>query len=145
MVQRITLLVGVACSVTALFVAGFDGLAGGVLGTALVVGFFATGRMPVLATEQARAGVAAGLGLLLLTFTLRLAVALIVLRVTDEVGFIDQGWVGATIIVCGLTYPAVHIALAIRGPATPLDVPTPRVDAPDPDTGPDFTSRETTK
>ncbi len=101
--------VGAVCSVVGWFAVGVDGAVSAAVGALIVVGFFWSGTIPVVLTDRARLGPAGGLAVLLLTYTLRLAVVLLVLRLLSRVDFVDRRWLGGTIIACALTWTAVHV------------------------------------
>ena len=103
-----TFVVGATCSMVAWFVVGADGSASAAIGTVIVVGFFWSGTIPVVLTDSARLGAGDGLALLLLTYTLRLAVVLLLLRLLSRADFVDRGWLGGTVIACALTWTAVR-------------------------------------
>jgi hypothetical protein len=79
-----------------------------------VVGFFWSGTIPVRLTDGARLGPAAGLAVLLLTYTLRLALVLVALRLLSRAEIVDRRWLGGTIIACALTWTAMHVGTAVR-------------------------------
>jgi hypothetical protein len=106
----VTIVVGVTCSITAWFAVGVDGAASAAIGTVIVVGFFWSGTIPVVLTDSARLGAGAGLAVLLLTYTLRLAVVLLLLRLLSRADIVDRRWLGGTIIACALTWTGVHIS-----------------------------------
>jgi hypothetical protein len=105
-----TVTIGALCSIVAWFAVGADGAVSAVIATVIVVGFFWSGTIPVVLTDRARLGPAGGLAVLLLTYTLRLAVVLLVLRLLSRAEIVDRGWLGGTIIACALTWTAVHVA-----------------------------------
>ena len=107
-----TVAVGAVCSMVAWVVAGSAGAMSAALATVIVVGFFWTGTIPVVLTDRARLSPAAGLAVLLLTYTLRLAVVLLILRLLGSVDFVDRRWLGGTIIGCALTWTFVHIGVS---------------------------------
>lgn len=109
-----TVAVGVGCSIAAWVVAGADGAAAAAIATVIVVGFFWSGTIPVRLTDGARLGPAAGLAVLLLTYTLRLALVLVALRLLSRAEIVDRRWLGGTIIACALTWTAMHVGTAVR-------------------------------
>lgn len=113
--RRFTLLAGVVCSLVAWFSGGTDGLVSAAMGTVLVVTFFWSGMIPlfVVRRDETRAG--AGMGILLLTYTLRLALVLLALRFAERLGAVDTWWVGVTIVACALTWIVVHVATSVIG------------------------------
>ena len=120
--RRATLVVGLLSSVVGWLASGTDGLLSGLLATVLVVAFFWSGLIPfqVIRGLESRAGI--GLGVLLLTYTLRLALVLLVLRMAGRADVIDGRWLGVTVIGCALTWTAVHVVVAVHsGDAVPTD------------------------
>jgi hypothetical protein len=107
-----TVAVGTVCSIVAWVVAGPASAMSAALATVIVVGFFWSGTIPVVLTNRARLGAAAGLAVLLLTYTLRLAVVLIILRLLGTAEVVDRRWLGGTIIGCALTWTIVHIGVS---------------------------------
>jgi hypothetical protein len=105
----VTVAVGAVCSLVAWFAVGSDGAVSAALATVIVVGFFWSGTIPVVLTDGARLGPAAGLAVLLLTYTLRLAVVVLLLRLLGRVEIVERRWLGMTIILCALTWTIVHI------------------------------------
>jgi hypothetical protein len=83
---------------------GARGLGSALLGVALVVGFLASGVLPVLVVRSGEVPAGAGAGLLLLTYTLRLAVAVAVLRVAARSEAVDPRWTAATVIAGALAW-----------------------------------------
>ncbi|MGH8775932.1 MAG: hypothetical protein ACRDWI_12420 [Jiangellaceae bacterium] len=116
----ITLVVGMAMSVAGWAAAGSDGLVAGVAGTVVVIAFFWSGSIPVLVTRGAEnAGL--GMGVLLLTYSVRIALVLIALTVVGRADVVDERWLGATVIACALCWAVAHAALALRGGASGPD------------------------
>ena len=109
-----TTAVGAVCSIVAWLAVGSEGAASAAIGTVIVVGFFWTGIIPVSLTDGARLGAGAGLAVLLLTYTLRLAVVLLLLRLLSRADVVDRRSLGVTIITCALTWTAVQIGLRSR-------------------------------
>jgi hypothetical protein len=107
-----TVAVGAVCSVVAWVVAGPASAISAALATVIVVGFFWSGTIPVVLTNRARLGAAAGLAVLLLTYTLRLAVVVLLLRLLGTADVVDRRWLGGTIIGCALTWTIVHIGVS---------------------------------
>jgi hypothetical protein len=104
-----TVVVGAVCTIVAWFAVGAGGAVSAALAMVIVVGFFWSGTIPVVLTDGARLGPAAGLALLLLTYTLRLAVVVLVLQLISRSERVDPHWLGGTMIVCALTWTAVHV------------------------------------
>lgn len=124
--RRWTLAAGLACSLAGWAAAGGEGLAGGLVATAIVVAFLTTGLIPIRITQGADVGAGLGLAVLLLTYTLRLALALMALVLIGQAGFADTRWLGVTIIACALSWSAVHVAHAVRASRhEPTVVPEP--------------------
>jgi hypothetical protein len=124
--RRWTLAAGLACSLAGWAAAGADGLAGGLVATAIVVAFLTTGLIPIRITQGADVRAGLGLAVLLLTYTLRLALALMALALISRAGFADTRWLGVTIIACALSWSAAHVAHAVRASRRePTVVPEP--------------------
>jgi ATP synthase protein I len=119
----VTAVVGAACAVAAGLSAGRPGVYGALVATAVVVGFFWFGLLPLLVVRGEQAGPAFGLGVLLLTYTFRLAAALLVLRLLTRSGTVDRHWLGLTVIACALAWSGTHVALVRRTQNAPtLDI-----------------------
>lgn len=124
--RRWTLAAGLACSLAGWAAAGADGLAAGLVATAIVVAFLTTGLIPIRITQGADVRAGLGLAVLLLTYTLRLALALMALALISQAGFADTRWLGVTIVVCALSWSAVHVAHSVRASRhEPTVVPEP--------------------
>jgi hypothetical protein len=104
-----TFVVGAVSTIAAWFAVGPGGAVSAALATAIVVGFFWSGTIPVVLTDGARLGPAAGLALLLLTYTLRLAVVVLALQLLSRSELVDPRWLGGTMIVCALTWTGVQV------------------------------------
>lgn len=104
---------GAVCAGSAFLAAGTSGLIGAAIGSALVVAFLSTGPIPILLAGSG--GVTAGMGaaVLLLTYTLRLALALVALVLLSQADVADQRWLGISVVVTALTWIAVHAAHAV--------------------------------
>ena len=74
--------------------AGPRGAGSALLGTALVIGFLATGVVPLFLVRGQESSAALGAGVLLLNYTLRLAVAVLVLRVASRSEAVEPRWTG---------------------------------------------------
>ncbi|MCA1711442.1 MAG: hypothetical protein LC789_07315 [Actinobacteria bacterium] len=112
-----TLVAGLLCAAIAAAVDGAPGLVSVIVGTFVVLGFFASGIVPLLVVrgEDDRAkGLATGL--LLLTYTFRLAVAVAVLRVGVLAGGLDRRWLGASIIVGAVVWTGAQVVRSVRTP-----------------------------
>ena len=112
--RRATLAAGMLCSAVAWVVAGPEGLVSGLLATILVVAFLWSGLVPLHVTRALESRVGVGLGVLLLTYALRLALVLVVLRLAAPTEYLDGRWLGLTMIGCALTWTAVHVAVVVR-------------------------------
>jgi ATP synthase protein I len=130
--RRWTLVAGLACSLAGWAAAGTEGLAGGLVATAIVVAFLTSGLIPIKVTQGVEVRAGLGLAVLLLTYTLRLALALMALALISRAGFADTRWLGVTIIACALTWSAVHVAHSVRASRRePTIVPESSVSRPD--------------
>jgi hypothetical protein len=109
-----TLGAGAACAVVAYFTAGASGLAGAAVGTALVVAFLSSGLIPVLLIKNEQVTPAMGLGVLLLTLSLRMMLTVAALVLLSRTDALDRQWIGATVVVTALTWISIHVAHAIR-------------------------------
>jgi hypothetical protein len=112
--RRATLAAGLLCSVVGWVAAGPEGLVSGLLATLLVVAFLWSGLVPLYVTRALESRVGVGLGVLLLTYTLRIALIVLVLRLAARSESLDGRWLGVTLIACALTLPAVHVAVVMR-------------------------------
>lgn len=131
-----SLTVGIGCTGAAWTSAGTEGLAAGVIATALVVGFFWSGMIPLLIVRGRDASAVAGLGIVLITYSLRLAVVLLVLGLSRSWDFADGFWIGVTIIACALTWITVQVVSTMRR-QQPETRSTSAEDAPSPSAAPD--------
>ncbi len=111
---RGTLAVGGASALVAWAGAGLGGLLAGSIATLLVVAFFASGSVPVVLARQAGLRAGAGVVLVLLTYVMRLILALAVLVVAASSDRVDPAALGVTLIVCALTWSALQL-LAVVG------------------------------
>jgi hypothetical protein len=105
---------GLGCLLTGWLVHGRPGLLAGLVALVLVVGFFVTGSIPLLLADGTGARSGAALMLLLLTYTLRLAVVLFALALIAGGRAVDSGWLGVSIIICALVWCAVHVGVVIH-------------------------------
>jgi hypothetical protein len=112
--RRATFVVGLLCSVVGWVATGPEGLVSGLLATLLVVVFLWSGLVPLYVTRALESRVGVGLGVLLLTYTLRIALIVLVLRLAARSESLDGRWLGVTLIACALTWPAVHVAVVMR-------------------------------
>lgn len=117
-----TVLAGLLCAAVAGAVSGVPGLLAAVIGTFVVLGFFSSGIVPLLVvrgTDDRAKGLATGI--LLLNYTLRLAVAVVLLRVGSTVGGVDRRWLGGSIIVGALVWTGAQVVRGLRYPGAPGD------------------------
>ncbi|PSL06705.1 hypothetical protein CLV30_10291 [Haloactinopolyspora alba] len=115
MARRATVAAGVVCAVLAWVTAGTAGLVGAAGATLLVVGFFWSGMIPLFVVRELRTGAGTGMAVLLLTYTLRLAVVLMALQVSSGLDALDERSLGVTIVACALTWILVHVVTSVRG------------------------------
>lgn len=100
-----TVLAGAACAIGAGVTEGGSGALSAALGALVVLGFFGSGIVPLLVVrgdDESSKGLATGI--LLLTYTLRLAVAVAVLRIGAATEALDQRWLGLSVIACALAW-----------------------------------------
>lgn len=105
---------GTAVAVVAAVDDGARGALSALLGTALVVGFLGTGVVPLLLVRGRESSAALGAGLLLLNYTLRIAVAAMVLRVASRSDAVEPRWAGLAVIVCALAWAAGQAVAVLR-------------------------------
>lgn len=99
---------------------GGRGALSAALGVAVVVGFFGTGALPVLVVggdAEHRAGL--GTAVLLLTYTLRLAAAVAVLRLAGRSDAVDPRVTGLAVIACALAWVGAQAVAALRSGGAP--------------------------
>jgi ATP synthase protein I len=114
----LTLLAGAVCAAVAGAQLGSRGVVSALLGTAVVVLFFWSGVLPILLSRGQEDKAALGLAVLLVSYTLRLALALLLLRLADRAGQVDGGAIGLTIIVCTVVWTSTQVALLSRSQST---------------------------
>ena len=110
-----TLAVGAAVCVAGGIAAGVSGAVSALLGLLVVLGFFLTGIVPLLLVrgeDESSKGLATGI--LLLTYTLRLAVAVAVLRVGAAADGLDRRWLGLSVIACALAWTGGQVVRGVR-------------------------------
>jgi ATP synthase protein I len=111
-----TLLAGAACAIAGGVAEGGSGALSAALGAVVVLGFFGSGLVPLLVVrgdDESSKGLATGI--LLLTYTLRLAVAVAVLRVGSATDALDQRWLGLSVIACALAWTGGQVVRAMHG------------------------------
>lgn len=94
---------------------GTSGVLSALLGTALVVGFLATGVVPLFLVRGQESSAALGAGVLLLNYTLRLAVAVAVLRVAGRSEVVEPRWTAYAVIAGALAWAAGQAAAVLGG------------------------------
>jgi hypothetical protein len=109
-----TVVVGIVCAVAGAAAAGLEGLGAAVLGSVLVVTFFATGIVPLHLADAVRLRAGSGVLLQLLTYVLRWVLVVAVLAVAGQSEVVHVRTLGLTVIACGLTWSLVH-AVAFFG------------------------------
>jgi ATP synthase protein I len=111
-----TVLAGLGCAVAGFVAEGGSGALSALLGAVVVLGFFGSGIVPLLVVrgdDESSKGLATGI--LLLTYTLRLAVAVAVLRVGSATDALDQRWLGLSVIACALAWTGGQVVRAMHG------------------------------
>lgn len=93
---------------------GTDGWVSAALGTALVIAFFASGFVPLVVARTGGLRAGAGLAVLLLTYTLRLALVLLALRLATRADFVHPTALGTTVVITALAWSGVHLAVVLR-------------------------------
>jgi len=110
-----------AATAAGLVVAGFAtadgarGVLGALLGTSLVVGFLATGVVPLFLVRGLESSRALGAGVLLLNYTFRLAAAVAVLSVVGRTDAVEPRWTGYAVIAGALAWAAGQAAAVLGG------------------------------
>jgi hypothetical protein len=110
-----TAAVGGLVAVAGGIAAGASGAVSALLGLLVVLGFFVTGIVPLLLVrgeDESSKGLATGI--LLLTYTLRLAVAVAVLRVGAAADALDRRWLGLSVIACALAWTTGQVVRGVR-------------------------------
>ena len=109
----VTLLVGLALGLAAASRLGRPGLVSALLATGVVVLFFWSGRVPLIAAGST--GRAAALLVLLTNYALRVLLAAVALRLATRAGVVVPRVVGGTVVACALAWTTVLVALLLRG------------------------------
>jgi hypothetical protein len=104
---------GLAVTAVAASDAGGRGIVSGLLGTALVLGFLASGLLPLLLLRGQEASAALGAGVLLLNYTLRLAVAVLVLRLAARSDAVEPQWTAFAVIAAALAWAGGQAAAVL--------------------------------
>jgi ATP synthase protein I len=110
----VTLVVGLLCAVVGLLRGGQQGLVSALVGTAVVALFFASGALPLLVVRGQEDRAALGLGVLLVNYSTRLALTVLLLRAAARASLVDVRALGLTVIACTLAWSAAQVALLIR-------------------------------
>jgi len=103
---------GLVAVLVAAVTSGRAGVLGALLGTVLVLGYLLVGQSPISAA--ARGGQGAGTALLILLYTLRLMVLIILFRAFSVSDAVDGTALGLTMIACGLVWTAGVVWSAMR-------------------------------
>lgn len=104
--------VGLGVAAAGWSVDGRPALLAGLLATAVVAVFFVSSALPLFMAANQPAGV--GLLLVMMTYGMRLTLALVVLAVAARSESFDPRWLGAVVIAGALTWCALHVAVVIR-------------------------------
>jgi hypothetical protein len=101
--------------VTALALAddGARGAGSALLGTVLVVAFLAAGLVPLALVRGQQTSAAFGAGVLLLNYTLRLALAVLVLSAATRSDAVDPRWTAFAVIAAALAWTAGQAAAVL--------------------------------
>ena len=120
------LAVGAVCVVAGSVLSGPAGLAAALLGIVLVLGFLLVGQLPVAQAARGRGGL--GAMLLLLGYSLRVLMLLVVFVAVTQAGAPDREVLGGTVIAVGLGWTAgtVWTWLHWRGPVVDVELPSDR-------------------
>jgi hypothetical protein len=105
------------CAAVAGLLVGGKGALGAVVAAVVVMAFFGSGIVPLLVVrgeDEGSKGLATGI--LLLTYTLRLAVAVAVLRVGSRTDLVDRRSLGLSVIACALAWTAAQVIRGTRKP-----------------------------
>jgi hypothetical protein len=121
----LTLVAGAGCAVAAAIVAGTGGLWAAIAATALVIAFFASGALPVVLARYLPPSGLAGAGVLIVTYSLRLALIFIVLGVLTTVDGVDTRWLGLSLMTCALVYTLTYAVTMFRENAQRGSSPAP--------------------
>jgi len=112
--------VGVLCMLIAGALVGRPGLWGALAGTAVALAFLWSSGAPLAVArwdgspDTAGFRLSLGLCVLLLLYTLRLAVALLLLVAAGRVLSVDREALGLSAVACALTWSLAHALLATR-------------------------------
>jgi len=105
---------GLVSSLLALAGAGSAGLVAALVATLLVIGFFASGSVPLFLAGQVALTRGSGVVLLLMTYTLRLLLVLMVLAVAAQTDLVDGPTLGVTVIACTLAWSGLQMLAVLQ-------------------------------
>lgn len=128
----VTIVVGVVSTIVGTVMAGGKGLLGGLLGTVVVVGFFAAGQLIV--GRVLRTNPALGLNVALLVYIVQIGVLLVLLLVLKDASFFATKVFAFTVMACVLAWVLGSVVAFARNrqptivpgsapPGYPLDPP----------------------
>ena len=113
-----TAAVGAACAVIGAFALGGRGALSALLATAVVLGFFWSGQLPLLVARVVPDAPGLALVVLMTNYALRLLLALVLLAAAARADLVDGGAVGLTLIACALTWTTAQVARLSRSGST---------------------------
>jgi hypothetical protein len=125
---------GALCALAGWFAAGTPALVAGASATLLVVAFLSTGVVPLLVAQRSPEYAGPGMIVLLLTYTLRLVLLLVAFVLLGRAGFVDERWLGGTVVVVALTWVVAQVAYAVKASRTELTVVPEKAPSDDPHT-----------
>ncbi|MCW2776727.1 MAG: hypothetical protein JWN17_452 [Frankiales bacterium] len=111
-----TLATGAVCAVVGGVRLGERGVVSAALGAGVVLLFFWSGLVPILLSRGQEDRAAMGLAVLLVNYTLRLALALLLLRGADHAGLVHPRTLGLTVIATTIAWTTTQVALLGRVP-----------------------------
>jgi hypothetical protein len=83
------------------------------VGLAVVLAFLCSGSLPLVLAQKADLPFRAGLGLLLLTYALRLALVLVVLAMVSAVDGLHAWALGVSLIGCALVWSVARLGAGV--------------------------------
>jgi hypothetical protein len=104
---------GAAVTAFAAAVAGARAALSAGLGLLVVLVFFAAGALPLLVVRGQERRAALGTAVLLLTYTLRLALAVAVLRLAGRADVVLPRWTGLTVVGCALAWVVAQAVVSL--------------------------------
>lgn len=108
-----TLAVGAVCAAVAWPAVGPGGAGGAAVATLVVLAFFGSGAVPLRLADQAHLPLRAGMGLVVLTYALRLVVVVGGLAVAATVPGLHHRTLGVTLIIVALVWPLARLAAMV--------------------------------